>query len=612
MTPLVPMPHGSRRASLIGILAAAGATWLACWPALGLGFTSDDFLILARLGTDGGLPFAVRVWTWSHFDYYRPVAFLSFGLEHSLWGTNPAGYHVTNLLLHLVNVVFVFGLARRLAGPAGATAAALWFGLHGAHHEAVYWVSARFDLLATAFVLAGLLVLLRGPRRGRDAWVAAALLAALLAKESAAALPIVAAAAVVLLDGAGMKRVWRLLAWLAGSVLVYVALRSQAGLDTAGGAARLPKLAALTLLALLPIVAARWPWEAITRAVWRRRHPALAIGGLIALAAALALMSDAATARPVREALTSIGFSVLHLATPVSPTTLVSSLPPGVAWFGLAAAVVMLAGSLTGGSPWWARREAAFLVVFLAGALVPVSSMTEGTRYLYLASVPVALAAGLVAAWAVSARVWIPLVLGGVLTVMGGTQLRVKAADWRWAADMAADAARTMRDAGGTACQDGEILLATAPARQRGVYANLNLPGLDALAGCRPARLWTLVRTDLADVGGVTAAQTPDTVSIEAAGYQGGFTVSRDLTRFTIALPPDRPLSFDTPAGRFTSAPGASGLRIRLARGAGTRADCPPVFLFARDRVTPVPCQGPDSGALPETPGGPQEPAGVK
>ena len=45
---------------------------------------------------------------------YRPLPYLSYALDRALYGENPVGYHVTNLLLHLAVVVCVFLLLRRL------------------------------------------------------------------------------------------------------------------------------------------------------------------------------------------------------------------------------------------------------------------------------------------------------------------------------------------------------------------------------------------------------------------------------------------------------------------------------------------------------------------
>ena len=70
--------------------------------------------------------------------HWIPVTWLSFGIDHALWGMNAFGYHLTNILLHAANAALVCLLALRLlrlglttASPRaislGAVVAALFF-----------------------------------------------------------------------------------------------------------------------------------------------------------------------------------------------------------------------------------------------------------------------------------------------------------------------------------------------------------------------------------------------------------------------------------------------------------------------------------------------------
>ena len=47
-------------------------------------------------------------------DTYVPLAWMTLGLDYLLWGMNPAGYHLTNLLLHTANAVVLYFIGRRL------------------------------------------------------------------------------------------------------------------------------------------------------------------------------------------------------------------------------------------------------------------------------------------------------------------------------------------------------------------------------------------------------------------------------------------------------------------------------------------------------------------
>jgi len=89
---------------------------------------------------------------------WRPIRDLSYTLDYQLWMLRSFGYHLTNLLLHALNCLLLYFLARRLTKSdlAGFAAGAL-FAVHPVLTEAVAWIKGRDDLLATAFFLGGLL-----------------------------------------------------------------------------------------------------------------------------------------------------------------------------------------------------------------------------------------------------------------------------------------------------------------------------------------------------------------------------------------------------------------------------------------------------------------------
>ena len=111
--------------------------------------------------------------------YYRPLVVLSFMLDRVLFGENPAGYHVHNVLWHLAAVGLLQGLCLRRLGASRALVAGLIFGLHPIQSEAVLWISARNDLMCAAGVFGGLWVADARPRAWGVLLVACVGLAAL-------------------------------------------------------------------------------------------------------------------------------------------------------------------------------------------------------------------------------------------------------------------------------------------------------------------------------------------------------------------------------------------------------------------------------------------------
>jgi len=87
-------------------------------------------------------------------NLYRPLTIWSLALNHRFTGSGPAGYHVTNLVLHGLNsgIVVLLGAALGL-GPGPALAAGLLFASHPVHVEAVAPVVGRSELLAALFVI---------------------------------------------------------------------------------------------------------------------------------------------------------------------------------------------------------------------------------------------------------------------------------------------------------------------------------------------------------------------------------------------------------------------------------------------------------------------------
>ena len=123
--------------------------------------------------------------------HYWPLVYTTFWLEHKLWGFDPLGYHIVNVLMHLGNTLLVWHLLRRWA-VSGAWVVAAVFAVHPLHVDSVAWIIERKDLLSGLFYLVAVLVWMRfveQPSRGRYLGSLALYVAALLSKSMAVTLP---------------------------------------------------------------------------------------------------------------------------------------------------------------------------------------------------------------------------------------------------------------------------------------------------------------------------------------------------------------------------------------------------------------------------------------
>ncbi len=125
-------------------------------------------------------------------QHYWPLVYTTFWIEYQLWGLNPIGYHAVNIALHLLNVLLVAWLLRRLRVPGALLATAL-FALHPIHVESVAWIVERKDVLSALFYLIGAAAFLIYRERGSMGTLILALVAfvgAMLSKSIAVTLPV--------------------------------------------------------------------------------------------------------------------------------------------------------------------------------------------------------------------------------------------------------------------------------------------------------------------------------------------------------------------------------------------------------------------------------------
>jgi protein O-mannosyl-transferase len=184
------------------------AAWLilltvaAYLPALHCGFIWDDDIYVtqnALLTDTHGLR---EIWFSAHTQsQYFPLVYTTLRLEREIWGLNPLGYHLVNILLHGFNVVLLWMVLRRLQIP-GAWLAAAIFALHPVEVETVAWISELKNIESLLFYLLALLAWIKFFEPGdRTRWpyymlALVSYFLALFAKTTACTLP--AAMALVL------------------------------------------------------------------------------------------------------------------------------------------------------------------------------------------------------------------------------------------------------------------------------------------------------------------------------------------------------------------------------------------------------------------------------
>ncbi len=202
----LPEPLLGRRAAAVALAVVLATVFLAYSNTLWFHFVHDDrFQILGNtwLRSWKYLPryFTADVWAFEHpvfrGTFYRPIFLLWFRLQYLVFGLNPWGWHLCTILCHVaVTLLAYFTAARLLGDRLAGLFAALVFGLHPTHAEAVAWVSGVTEPLSALFLFASYLCYLHQrdqPGRGRTYKLAALALYALacLSKETAVILPLI-------------------------------------------------------------------------------------------------------------------------------------------------------------------------------------------------------------------------------------------------------------------------------------------------------------------------------------------------------------------------------------------------------------------------------------
>ena len=191
----LPEVLGGKWLHVVTLVPVLVVTLVSFLPVLSAGFlpSVDDGKMLEptqyrELSLDG----LKWMFTTFYFGDYQPFHWLSYSLDYAVWQNNPFGYHLTNLLLHLLTTAALYCLAvmcirapwsadqppeTRPAAPAlGCAAGSLFFAVHPLRVEAVAWISNRANLLSGLFYVLTVLAYLKahpgGSRPRRRVWLA--------------------------------------------------------------------------------------------------------------------------------------------------------------------------------------------------------------------------------------------------------------------------------------------------------------------------------------------------------------------------------------------------------------------------------------------------------
>ncbi|HLP44331.1 MAG TPA: hypothetical protein VK469_00185, partial [Candidatus Kapabacteria bacterium] len=174
-------------------------------PSLQHDFLKDDFRLIVEnqriktfksfLNSLNGQFFSFPDFPYLH--YWRPLTLFTFYLNYQIWGLNPLGFHLANILLNAFNAILLFLFFYFISKKVfPAFFISLFFSIHPVHVEAVSWISGRTDLLAAFFIFsAALLFLLFLEKEKKTFYIFSVIcfILALLAKENAVLFPLAAA-----------------------------------------------------------------------------------------------------------------------------------------------------------------------------------------------------------------------------------------------------------------------------------------------------------------------------------------------------------------------------------------------------------------------------------
>jgi len=296
---------------------------------LPLGFISDDFTYLVWAPEPMAQILRTQFTQGTFGAFIRPLGIISLDLDYRMWHAWAPGWHLTSLGLHLAVAATVFYLCKELGndGEVSGTAACI-FAVLPVNTEAVAWVAARFDLVATLLMLWTLIFYLRARQRPSKLHYSVALAffaLALTAKEIAYVVPFALLAIELFLFE---RKRWRsvapfFLCAFVGLMFRVKVLGSLGGYPSVGGAPGSVTLGASSLMGLL----VRAPSELIFSVNWQQ--PRAVLGCLLAAATA-ALLVPLVVLQPRNASRNTLAFALTWCFFAALPAQSMLMIPPSL------------------------------------------------------------------------------------------------------------------------------------------------------------------------------------------------------------------------------------------------------------------------------------------
>ena len=133
-------------------------TTLVYWQVKDFSFVNldDPLYVTGNRHVQDGLTIKNIIWAFTDAtkvtNYWAPVTWLSIILDFELYGMNAGGYHLTNLILHIVNTLLLLLVFHKMTGNLWPSAfIAAMFSVHPLHVESVAWITERKDVISTFF-----------------------------------------------------------------------------------------------------------------------------------------------------------------------------------------------------------------------------------------------------------------------------------------------------------------------------------------------------------------------------------------------------------------------------------------------------------------------------